>query len=133
MKPLLRRVLAGTTIGGAILLGGAAQSQSPSAIAGDAAAGEQVFRRCAACHATEPGQRRAGPHLQGIVGRKAASAEGFAYSPALQNSGLTWTPEQLDAFLTAPQKLVPGTRQTMAVANPTERQNLIAYLATLGR
>lgn len=70
------------------------------------------------------------PNLFGVVGKPAASTT-FSYSPALKKSGLVWTPKTLDAFLTNPSKLVPGTRMVMAVADPAQRGALIAYLSSL--
>lgn len=99
--------------------------------ADDVAAGAATFRQCTACHAYKPGQVGvAAPNLVGVVGRKAASTQ-FAYSTALKNSKLTWDKATLDTFLKAPQKLVPGTRMVIAIADDTQRKNLIAYLATL--
>jgi cytochrome c len=102
-----------------------------AAHAEDVAAGEAVFHQCTACHTIKAGQPGvAAPNLRGVVGRKAAST-GFAYSPALKASKLTWDKATLSTFLKAPQKLVPGTRMVIAVADDTKRANLIAYLATL--
>jgi cytochrome c len=101
-----------------------------TAHAQDAAAGATVFHQCTACHTIKPGQPGVAANLYGVVGRKAAST-GFAYSSALKASKLTWDKATLNTFLKAPQKLVPGTRMVVAVADDTQRANLIAYLATL--
>ena len=69
------------------------------ASAADAAAGKRVFNSCRACHSIEPGQNKVGPSLAGIVGRKSGSVEGYAYSPAMKEADITWTPENLDKFL----------------------------------
>lgn len=108
---------------------GAAQAQSgPS---GDVAAGQQVYEvRCSFCHG-EGGVGGQGPTLIGVVGRKAASVPNFAYSPALKASGLTWSPPNLDQFLTNPAARVPGTSMPMSVPDTKERADLIAYLASL--
>ncbi len=71
-----------------------------------------------------------GPSLKGVVGRKAGTAQDFPYTDAMKNAGLTWTPETLDKLLQDPAKLVPGTTMPMAVQDPAERRNLIAYLAS---
>ncbi len=105
-----------------------------NAQAADAAAGETVFKRfCTACHiATAEGRRGVGPTLFGVVGRKAGSVDGFRYSNANKDSGITWTPEILDKYLTNPKDVVPGTIMTFAgVKNDTDRANVIAYLQTL--
>ena len=102
-----------------------------AAHAEDAAAGANVFHQCAACHTVKPGQPGiAAPNLYGVVGRKAASTA-FSYSAALKDSKLTWNKATLNTFLKAPQKLVPGTRMVVAITDDTQRENLIAYLATL--
>jgi cytochrome c len=98
---------------------------------GDAVKGESVFKlKCGICHSvavdTSP---RPAPSLKGVVGRKAASMPAFKYSAALKGSAVTWDQAKLDQFLTAPGKLVPGTFMVISLPNPTERQDVIAYLA----
>jgi cytochrome c len=105
-----------------------------AAVAQDAAAGDAVFKRvCSTCHnATVEGPRKLGPTLHGVVGRKAASVEGFRYSTAKRDADLVWTPEKLSAYLLNPREFMPGT--TMAYAglkSDADRGNLIAYLQTL--
>jgi cytochrome c len=99
---------------------------------GDAAKGADVYEgRCSSCHVLNGvGQ---GPSLTGVVGRKAGALPGYAYSDALKASGLTWTPANLDRFLIGPNALVHGTAMRATVPDPTERADLIAYLATLKR
>ena len=100
--------------------------------AGDAARGRTVFARCAACHAVTPGTNRLGPSLAGIMGRKAGSAAGFNYSPAMKGSKVVWNARSLDGFLTRPAAVVPGTKMVFAgLPNPADRANLIAYLNTV--
>src|SRR5687767_7595548 len=94
---------------------------------GDAARGEQLYARCAACHALT--YDRVGPRHCGLLGRRAGSISGFDYSPAMNRSKLVWNKETLDRFLADPPKAVPGTTMTYAgVADPKERADLIAYL-----
>lgn len=101
-------------------------------LAQDLANGSDVFQsRCSQCHVLSGvGQ---GPNLIGVVGRKAAALPGYPYSAALKASGLTWTPANLDAFVQGPTKLVPGTAMRVVLADPNDRRDLIAYLATLKR
>src|SRR5690348_11294301 len=69
-----------------------AASAGTAAADDDVKAGEAVFKRsCAVCHAAEAGKNKAGPSLAGVVGRKAGAVEGFKYSDAMKNSGLTWS------------------------------------------
>src|SRR5919198_2109437 len=78
--------------------------------AGDPAQGQQAFQECAACHSPAQGTNGVGPSLFGIVGRKAGSVAGFNYSRALKGSNVTWTAQNLDAFITNPQRKVPGNQ-----------------------
>ncbi len=81
------------------------------------------------CH-LEDGQGQ-GPNLKGVMGRKAGTLPGFAYTTALSGSGLIWTSQTLDRWLQGPAKLVPGTSMPTVTPKPEERADLIAYLATL--
>ncbi|MAM13170.1 MAG: cytochrome c family protein [Rhizobiaceae bacterium] len=100
-------------------------------------AGERVFKRCQACHTdTEGGPNKVGPNLWDIVNRPVASHEGFSYSAAMKdyaNGGETlWTYENLDAFIKAPKKDVPGTAMGFAgLSDDEDRADLIAYLSTM--
>jgi cytochrome c len=90
--------------------------------------GEQVYARCAACHAVE--SNRTGPQHCGLFGRRAGTAPGFtAYSQALRDSKIVWDARSLDVFLQDPMKAVPGTTMGYAgVKDPKERSDLIAWL-----
>ena len=80
------------------------------------------------CHVTGGGGQ--GPSLAGVVGRRAASLPGFSYTPALKASGRTWTPPDLDRFLTNPGAMVPGTAMVVRINDAAQRAALIRYLAT---
>lgn len=110
----------------------ATSKQQVAAVAAGRPAGEAVFRqRCQACHSVVVGQpNRVGPNLAGVVGRKAASARAFNYSPALKASGLTWTRANLDRYLQGPARMVPGTRMVVALTDDTQRAALLTYLTT---
>ncbi|MGH8629363.1 MAG: c-type cytochrome [Burkholderiales bacterium] len=97
----------------------------------DPARGEQLYARCAACHALA--YDRVGPRHCGLLGRRAGSVPGFDYSTAMKNSGIVWTKRTLERFLAAPLEAVPGTSMTYAgVTDPKERTDLIAYLGKAG-
>jgi cytochrome c len=101
--------------------------------AGNASSGATVFERCQICHANAKGApNKIGPNLFGVVGRKAGTYPGFSYSGAMKNSGITWTDAKLDAYITAPQMVVPGNIMAFAgISNAGQRADLIAYLDTL--
>ena len=103
---------------------------STSAHAQDAAAGEKVFTVCRACHQIGPNAKIAvGPVLNGVVGRKAGTYPGFAYSDSNKNSGLTWTPEELNTYLENPQKVVPHTKMVFpGLKSEQQRKDVIAFL-----
>ncbi len=117
------------TAAAGIAAAGAAFAAAAQTGAGDVAKGDDAFQdRCSMCHLDNGlGQ---GPSLKGVVGRKAGAVPDFPYTDAMKNAGLTWTPENLDKLLQDPAKLVPGTAMPMAVSDPAERRNLIAYLAS---
>lgn len=96
----------------------------------DAAAGEKTFIVCRACHQIGPGAKDAvGPVLNGVVGRKAGTYPGYDYSKANEESGITWTPEELQKYLENPQKVVPGTKMIFpGLHNPEQVKNVIAFL-----
>lgn len=102
--------------------------------AADPAKGEKVFGKCKACHKLEEGANATGPSLFGLVDRPMAEAAGFGYSDALLAlQGGTWTPEEIDAYVTNPKDYAPGNKMTFAgLKKPEDRANLIAYLATIG-
>ena len=98
------------------------------AMAQDAANGESVFKKCKACHGLD-GKNKVGPALNGVVGRKAGSVEGFNYSDAMKNSGKTWDAATLDAYLADPKANIPGNKMVfVGVKDEKDRKDLIAYL-----
>jgi cytochrome c len=101
------------------------------ALAQDAAHGENLFKACAACHAKDD-SKRAGPGLRGIVGRTAGKSSGFHYSRAMKQSNIVWDAKTLDAYIAAPQKVVPGNIMPYAgMKDAQDRADLIAYLESL--
>ncbi|HKK36687.1 MAG TPA: cytochrome c family protein [Paracoccaceae bacterium] len=97
---------------------------------GDPSRGENVFRKCSACHKVEPGANGVGPHLYGVVGREIGAVEEYSYSGALSEQAEVWTPENLFAFLENPSQWAPGTSMGYAgLKKPEDRAAVIAYLA----
>ncbi len=96
----------------------------------DLAAGEQVYAKCIACHS--PDRNRTGPRHCGLLGRVSGSLPDYEYSEAMKAAKIRWSIETLNTFLQSPMTEVPGTTMGFAgVADPAERRNLIAWLATL--
>ncbi len=111
------------TLGFAVLL----SIGAGTALAGDSAAGKKVFNKCKACHAI--GKNKIGPDLTGLIGRPAASIEGYKYSKAMKASGITWTEENLAQFLTKPKKFVPKTKMSFGgLKKEKQIEDLLAYL-----
>jgi cytochrome c len=102
---------------------GAAQAQ-------DAAAGEKVFAPCKACHQVgDNAKNGVGPTLNGLFGRKAGQVEGYSYSTANKNSGLTWDEATFADYIKDPKAKVPGTKMIFAGLKDEQKiKDLTAYL-----
>ncbi len=112
---------------------GGAEAEKPIAFylaTADAAAGEQVFKKCTACHNADPGGANAlGPGLYGVMGNPVAAHPGFAFSDALKSKGGTWDWDTMSAWLASPKKFAPGTKMTFAgLSNPQDRANVMLFL-----
>ncbi len=99
--------------------------------AGDADAGAKVFNKCAACHKIGPGAKNTvGPELNGLNGRKAGAAEGYSYSDAVKNSGVTWDEAKFKEWVAGPAKMIPGTKMTFpGLPSDADRDNVWAYVS----
>jgi cytochrome c len=110
------------------ILAGTAQAD------GDVAKGEQVFKKCMACHTVSEKTNKVGPYLVGIVGRAVASVEGYKYSDdmkAYAATGAVWDEAALQAYLEKPKAIVAKTKMAFAGLNKEdERADLIAFLKT---
>ncbi len=121
MKPGLAYLLGLAAISGAYCVPVMAQS---------AERGRALYEsRCVACHSVDA--NRVGPAHQGVLGRKAGSAPGYAYSKALAESPLVWTREKLVAWLAGPENVIPGQAMNYSLGDARERDDVVAYLATL--
>ena len=101
------------------------------AAAQDVAAGETSFRKCMPCHDIGPNAKvKLGPPLNGIDGRKSGTYEGFNYSPANKDSGITWNHDQFAKYIKNPMQAMPGTRMAfVGIRNDKEIEDLWAYLS----
>ena len=95
--------------------------------------GQAKFALCKSCHtAIEGGGDMTGPNLYGVFGRRAGTKAGFVYSDPLKASGITWDADKLNAWITSPKTLVPGTKMTyIGMEDAKSRTDLIAYLKTI--
>jgi glucose/arabinose dehydrogenase len=120
-----------------LLFFGGLAGESDAQDAGDAGKGKAYFQQsCAICHADSLNADNSeivkqGPSLVGIVGRRAGGSASFTYTKAMTDSGLTWDAPTLNRFLASPATVVPGTTMPVSVADDGNRQDVIAYLATL--
>jgi cytochrome c len=120
----MKTVIHGLAAAGVIAILGAA---SAAPVTGDAARGEKLYQQCRGCHAYK-GILVGPPHC-GVYGRKAGTAEGFAYSEAMKRSGIVWDEKTLDAYLKAPQSVIPGVAMSAPpVDDAQDRADIIAYL-----
>ncbi len=123
-----------TALAAALLAAAASLARADTPV-GDATQGARQVAICRACHQFGPGAHNAvGPVLNGVVGRKAGSYPGYAYSQANKSSGITWTVAELRKYLANPQGVVRGTKMIFPgfPHDPQRVDNIIAYLQTFG-
>ncbi len=122
----MKRTIAGLLLAAALASPAAAQE-------GNAEEGAEVFKKCRACHEVGPeAKNKVGPVLNEIIGRKAGTIDGFAYSDANKASGaggLVWTEEVLFKYLESPLVFMKGTKMAfVGLKDPQDRKDVIAYL-----
>ena len=140
---MTKPIVLGVAAAAAVMAAGVAQAHvshakhehaaSAAAVGGDSASGAAIFKQqCSLCHSVDPGVENAAPNLRGVVGRKAAGDPKFtAYTPAIKASKVVWKTATLDAFLSGPAKVIPGTAMPISLADPKQRHDVIAYLASV--
>jgi len=125
-----KRIEAGVAVC-AILAGAGlvfAPTAAPAQAVGNLANGQALYRaKCGGCHSIEV--NRIGPAHRGLIGRRIATAPGYAYSPALKKLTGVWTPARIDLWLQGPQKMAPGSKMFSTVSDAAQRRDIIAYLA----
>ena len=104
--------------------------RAASALAQDLAAGENSFKKCLPCHrSATDAKNKVGPVLNGLEGRKSGTVEGYNYTDANKNSGITWDEETFKEYIKDPRAKIPGTKMVFAgIKSENERANLWAYL-----
>lgn len=107
-----------------------AMAQPSPYTASNALKGKEIYdARCSACHSVN--DNRVGPMHLGVFGRKAGGVKNYPYSEALGKSKVIWSRNTLTAWLANPEMLIPGQRMGYAMDNATDREDVVAYLATL--
>jgi len=122
---MIKMIARAAAVFAAIGAAGAAQAE------GDAANGEKVFRRCAACHVVDKEQNRVGPYLKGVYGREVGGVDSYKYSDAMLEwgEGKVWNDETLAEYLEAPMQVVKGTKMAYpGLKKDDELADVIAYL-----
>lgn len=106
-----------------------------SASAQDVAAGERSWNKCRACHQLgETAKNLVGPQLNGLFGRKSGTVEGYTYSQANKDSGITWDEAVFAEYIKDPKAKIPGTKMVFAgIKNEQEVKDLTAYLKQFGK
>lgn len=121
---------------------------SPALADGDAAKGENEFKKCKSCHAitAEDGTAivkggKVGPDLYGVIGRAVAGTD-FNYGDGIKAAGalgLVWDAEMLEHYLEDPTawlKEVTGddsAKSKMTFKLTKGGEDLAAYLASVAQ
>jgi len=113
----------------------AATTVASGALAQDADAGKSSYNKCKACHDLGEGAKnKVGPVLNGLDGRKSGAVEGYSYSDANKNSGITWTKEVFLEYIKDPKAKIPGTKMVFAgIKSENEANALWAYIASFDK
>lgn len=121
MKNVIAKIFAGAAL--------VALSVS-SAAAQDVEAGQKSFNKCRPCHQVgETAKNIVGPLLNGLIGRKSGTIDGYNYSDANKNSGITWDEATFAEYIKKPAAKIPGTKMVFAgIANEQEIKDLTAFL-----
>ena len=116
-------------VGAGIVASMLALGSSLALAEGDAAHGQVVFNKCKACHTVDEAKNKVGPYLVGVFGRAAGTAQGFKYSQAMKDSGITWDEQTLAEYLANPRGFIKGNRMAfVGLKNQQDVIDVIAYL-----
>ena len=115
----------GLAVAGAMIVASAS-----GVLAQDLAAGETSFKKCLPCHSVgADAKNKVGPVLNGLEGRKSGTIEGYNYTDANKNSGITWDEAVFREYIKDPRAKIPGTKMVFAgIKNDNEVSSLWAYL-----
>jgi cytochrome c len=114
----------------ALLYAGSATAQEA-----DLAKAKRLTERdCQQCHTFNKGEQHGqGPNLFGLIGRPAADAPGFVYSPGIREAllGKVWDRELLNRWLSDTIAVAPKAQMVYFQDDPKVRARLILYLESL--
>jgi cytochrome c len=117
-------------ISGLLLMTASLVMAQSTTTVGSALKGKEIYdARCSACHSVD--DNRVGPMHMGLFGRKAGGVKSYSYSEALRKSKVVWSRDTLTAWLANPEMLIPGQRMGYSMDNANDRDDVVAYLATL--
>jgi cytochrome c len=106
-----------------------------AALAGDVAAGQTSYKKCAPCHDVgETAKNKVGPILNGLDGRKSGTIAGYNYSDANKNSGITWNEATFKDYIKDPKAKIPGTKMVFpGIKTEKEAEDLWSFLQQYGQ
>jgi len=119
-----------------------AQSAPPAvalAMAGNAANGQRLARKCKACH-NFTARKKVGPGLKAVFGRQAGAMPDMKYSAALAAGGWVWNEKNLALWICNSKQAVktlsgnPSAKTKMGpqrICDASKQADLIAFLKTL--
>ena len=115
---------------GLVVAGAVIVASASGAWAQDLAAGENSFKKCLPCHSVgADAKNKVGPVLNGLEGRKSGTIEGYSYTDANKNSGITWDEAVFAEYIKDPRAKIPGTKMVFAgIKSENEIKNLWAFL-----
>lgn len=106
-----------------------ALANSAALAEGDVEKGEKVFKKCKTCHLVDKEKNKVGPHLVGIMGRTSGAVDGFKYSDAMKEAGITWDEETIAAYLADPKGYIKGNKMAFAGLKKEDQiADVIAYI-----
>ena len=119
---------------GAALIAALVAAVAAGAAAEDLDNGKAVFNKCRACHQLgENAKNLVGPILNGLIGRKAGTVEGYKYSEANKTSGITWDEATFREYIKNPKGKIPNTKMVFAgLTDDQDIDDLLAYLKQFG-
>lgn len=128
MRFVLGCVVSGLALAGLIKLAVGGSAEAPVVDPAISMRGAMVSSKCVACHAFDSRDNHVGPHLVGVLGRRAGGLADYAYSDAMRQSGLVWDTQNLKQFVMGPQQFVVGTNMGVSPLSEAEADELVSYL-----